>query len=418
MINDLKINLTDANLLADNSLTMRGGIRTKEKCPKCYGSFSGNPLHCPICLTTPKRHFIDLYEKSYGRLKLYSDKQGHPLDSYQRTQRVLEHIRYEIDQRIFDPKKYAAADLKDFKFENRIQYWYEGKLRETEKENLAESYTKKLKCYIDQYYTPFFKNKDVREIRTFHVKEFYDQLPKKSLKYYKNIMDALRNFFNSLYLYEYITQKPVFPKITVDKKAPKWLTYEGQLRMIEDFKAHYPDDVDIFTFCAFQGIRPGEARGVKIKDINFETTSLTVQRTYSGSSPKLRERVKSKVVRPRLINPDLLPMLKRLCKDKLPEAFVFTNPRNGLPYSYSSIDRRFTQTRKRLGLDITFYQATRHSVGSIAASNGVSLKAIQDVLGHTDIRTTLKYAHSDLQSQAAVFKKPGAVKKLSLKNNV
>jgi len=391
---------------------MRGSIRTKEKCPKCYGSFKGNPLHCPACLTTPKKYFIDIFQKGYGRLRLFSDKTGHPLDSYLRAQRVLESIRNEIDQKTFDPKKYAAADIKDFKFENRIQYWYEGKQREVEKENLAESYTKKLKCYIDQYYTPFFKSKDVREIRTFHVKEFYDQLPKKSLKYYKNIMDALRNFFNSLYLYEYITQKPVFPKITVDKKAPKWLTYEGQLRMIEDFKTHYPDDVDILIFCAFQGIRPGEARGLKIRDVNFETTSLTVQRTYSGSSPKLRERVKSKVVRPRLINPDLLPMLKRHCKDKLPDAFVFVNPRNGQPYSYSSIDRRFTQTRKRLGLDVTFYQATRHSVGSIAASNGVSLKAIQDVLGHTDIRTTLKYAHSDLQSQAAVFKKPAIVKEI------
>ena len=60
---------------------------------------------------------------------------------------------------------------------------------------------------------------------------------------------------------------------------------------------------------------------------------------------------------------------------------------------------------KHLGLDLTFYQATRHSVASQASSNGVAIQLIQKVLGHTDIRTTLKYADADLESTKAVFKK-------------
>ena len=111
----------------DYNLCMKGKIRTKEFCPKCEKSFEGNPLRCPACLTTPKKHFIDLYQKNYGRLKIYSDKTGHSLDSFARAQRVLEAIRYEIDQHIFDPQKYIKADLKLYLFETRVEALYKGK---------------------------------------------------------------------------------------------------------------------------------------------------------------------------------------------------------------------------------------------------------------------------------------------------
>ncbi len=48
-------------------------------------------------------------------------------------------------------------------------------------------------------------------------------------------------------------------------------------------------------------------------------------------------------------------------------------------------------------------QATRHSVASMAASSGVSIAIIKEVLGHTNIRTTQKYSHVDVLSQSQVF---------------
>lgn len=39
----------------------------------------------------------------------------------------------------------------------------------------------------------------------------------------------------------------------------------------------------------------------------------------------------------------------------------------------------------------------------MAASRGVSIAIIKEVLGHTDIRTTQKYAHVDVLSQVQVF---------------
>lgn len=49
------------------------------------------------------------------------------------------------------------------------------------------------------------------------------------------------------------------------------------------------------------------------------------------------------------------------------------------------------------------YQVARHSVASMAASSGVSIAIIKEVLGHKDIRTTQKYSHVDVLSQSQVF---------------
>ena len=39
----------------------------------------------------------------------------------------------------------------------------------------------------------------------------------------------------------------------------------------------------------------------------------------------------------------------------------------------------------------------------MAASSGVSIAIIKEVLGHTDIRTTQKYSHVNVLSQSQVF---------------
>ncbi len=387
------------------SLCMKGTIRTKERCPKCEEKFAGHPLACPKCLTKPNRYYIDLYQARFGRIKIYSDKTGLALDSHERANRVLESIRYEIDQHIFDPARYIAANIKDFRFEVRVEGWYQSKFKEVEKGNLAESYTSKLRLYIDKYYLSFFKGMDVRDIRTFHIQQFYEQLPStKSLKYLKNILCGLKHFLNTLHRFEYIAQKPIFPVIQVNQVTPKWIDYETQLKALESIPF---EDRPIFAFLMFQGVRPGEACALKVKDLNFKERYVLISRTFSYG--KLRERVKSKVSRPRLINPALLSMLTDLCKDKFPENFVFINPRTRTFYSDEALFRIWDKVRKQLNIDITLYEGTRHSLASIAVCNGASLNAIKDVLGHTDIRTTLKYAHSNLESQKVVFQIPEKV---------
>lgn len=108
---------------------MDGKIRSKQKCPQCKSNFSMSvvlelgphlQLCCPTCKTRPRKYYIDLYAKGFGKIKLYSDQQGNPLSSWEHAERVLVGIRYEIDQKRFDATKYAKKQLHEYLFENQI----------------------------------------------------------------------------------------------------------------------------------------------------------------------------------------------------------------------------------------------------------------------------------------------------------
>ncbi|MFQ5329062.1 MAG: hypothetical protein ACE5D4_03625 [Thermodesulfobacteriota bacterium] len=83
---------------------------------------------------------------------MYSDRQGRPLSSYEHAERVLTGIRYETDQKVFDPTKYVKSDVNRFRFESLIEAWYQDKKSEQEKGNRAKGYVRVLRTYIDNYY--------------------------------------------------------------------------------------------------------------------------------------------------------------------------------------------------------------------------------------------------------------------------
>lgn len=105
------------------SLSMVGAIRTKEKCPKCKKPFqeSQRGLSCRKCRTVPNRYHLYLYARGHGRVLIYSGPDGFPLDSWERAQRLLATIRFEMDQGSFNIKKYLSVHLKPLQFNNLVQ---------------------------------------------------------------------------------------------------------------------------------------------------------------------------------------------------------------------------------------------------------------------------------------------------------
>jgi integrase len=385
---------------------MTGKIRVARRslaCPKCGDFFEDigkKGYICPNCLTVPDRYYLDIHFRG-KRVRVFCDKQGKPLDSYERSFDLLAHINYEINDRSFDPSRYIKSEQKEFYFSVRMQDWIRIKEIELQKGRLAPSTLKAYKIYMGNYYVPYFKSRDIREIRTYDIEQFYLSLQHSlSPKYQKCLVDTLKNFFCHMHRLEYIEKMPVFPAVTVDEKTPSWISRQMQDKILSFIGQ---GDRSIFVFLTRQGIRPGEARSLKVKDMDFGRGILIVSRTFSENV--IHERTKSKRVFPRLINPELLPMLGSLCKNKFPESFVFSNPRTARPYNDKTINRIWNKACESAGVEIDLYNATRHSVASQASSKGAPLQAIKAVLGHTDFRTTLKYAINDLASQMIVFDK-------------
>lgn len=150
---------------------MKGVIRPisrQTNCPACDKKFQYLPklgYACPSCKTIPNRFRIDIHFAG-ERYFICSDKQGQALDSFQRALLLLSHIQHEIENHIFDPSKYVASDIKKFYFENLLVKWIAHKEREAEKGQLSYSYINPLKGHIRNYIKPYFKGKDIRDIRT------------------------------------------------------------------------------------------------------------------------------------------------------------------------------------------------------------------------------------------------------------
>jgi integrase len=382
---------------------MKGVIRPisrQTNCPACNKKFQHIPklgYACLACKTVPNRFRIDIHFSGH-RYFICSDKQGQALDSFQRALVLSSHIQHEIENHIFDPSRYVASDIKKYYFENLLAQWISDKEKEAGKDQLSYSYINPLKGHIRNYIKPHFIGKDVRDIRTIDIKEFCRQLPDKlAPKTQKNIINALENFFNTLLSDEILEKKPVFPRISVPEPAIKWCNREVQDSILNAIPDRHRF---IFFFLTRQGLRPAEAVAVKWEDIDLGNGILTVKRTMSNR--KIVERTKTRKVRPRLIHPDVLDILKSIPRG-LPNVYLFINPNSGKPYLTDTLQRLWKEACKAVSVDIELYQATRHSVASMAASSGVSIAIIKEVLGHTDIRTTQKYAHVNVLSQSQVF---------------
>lgn len=384
-----EISLTSSVQIVENPLiTSWGfsmkGIRPKGYCPKCNGTFKWNDRQgyiCPSCLTHPKRFLMDLFYKG-ERIRRATTIDGKTLRSFADAHALVNQAMNEIDSHRFDPAKWKSKDKLEFRFSYLIGKWYEEKEDLMKKGKLAYSYVPKLFTYMKHYYLPFFSHMDVREVFGIHIKDFSKQLPDRlSPKYQKNLLDALRHFFRWLKEDKLIDDVPSFPKIEIPEYDFKVISPETQktiLKLISEIHR------SIFVFLFNQGCRPSEARALKWKDINGDI--VTYRRTWSGR--KIKETTKTKRIRHNLLFPETIAYLP---SKRFPEDFVFIHG-NIHPYSADLLNKLFREATVQIGIDISLYEATKHSFGTRYINDGVSRDLLKEWFGHTKIETTERYA--------------------------
>ncbi|MDI6798228.1 MAG: tyrosine-type recombinase/integrase [Desulfatibacillaceae bacterium] len=72
--------------------------------------------------------------------------------------------------------------------------------------------------------------------------------------------------------------------------------------------------------------------------------------------------------------------------------FVFVNPKTGK--TWWDMRKAFARAKKAAGIDRPFrLHDLRHSFASNLVMNGTDLRTVQELLGHRNIKTTLRYSH-------------------------
>lgn len=137
------------------------------------------------------------------------------------------------------------------------------------------------------------------------------------------------------------------------------------------------------------GMRKGEILSIKWSDIDFKNRILQVRET------KNNER---RIV---TINNTLYQELSSIPRH-INSLYVFYN-KDGKPFK--DVRKSFATALKRAKISDFRFHDLRHTFASHLAMSGVSLKTIQQLLGHKDFSMTMRYAHlSEEYMQNAVQK--------------
>jgi integrase len=391
------IEVDSLQILLEEGGDMPGIIRSKGECQKCGEEFKHLPklgYICPECKTTPKRFFIDLWHQG-KRIRLFSDKTGQVLDTYQRAQTLLSHIRYEIQHHTFDPSKYIKSEISGNWVTTLLDKFLAFKL-----DSIAPSYKKDYER-MTKIAQDFFGTKDVREIRKLDVVNFKTHLEKNFTlkpKSIKNVMDLFKTFLRYLKNdLEVIDAVPAFPTIEVQGYSFKWLSPEEQVKLFE----YIPDGhKPIIAFLMLQGCRPGEARALRCKDVDLRDMTIAISATFSATVYREKRKGRGAQAAVIPIHPEMLDYLKNRVSNNLPEAYIFTNPNTGRFYTENALRRIWENVRVKADISksLRLYDATRHSFASQLVNMGSTIYKVSKLLGHTSTKTTEKYAHPNIES--------------------
>jgi integrase len=157
-----------------------------------------------------------------------------------------------------------------------------------------------------------------------------------------------------------------------------------------------------FAVCAamfLAGLRRGELFALRPEDLDWRTPKITVRHAWQLFNLKTRRigPIKGKKERVAPFEPVLQGAIKKLWEENGRHEFVFSYADGKTP-GPSWIIGRFAKWLERAGIDPEGRKlaphSSRHSLATLLEGRGLSLRYIQDLLGHSDHKTTAGYLHT------------------------
>lgn len=276
---------------------------------------------------------------------------------------------------------------------------------------------------IEKCIAPYFRAKKITlgELRALDIQEFYTYCQtvrrvsnNTIIHYHANLSKALKYALKK----DMIDVNPMFK---VDRPKPedhigKYYTAE-ELDLL--FRAVRGDGVEFAVLMAsFYGLRLSEIMGLRWQSIDFANNTISIDHTVvpaykDGKCITIaKDRAKNKSsCRSLPLVPQYRELLlemkahqeecKALCGNCwMGSEYVYVND-IGDKVKYGYVSQHFALVLKKNGLRKIKFHELRHSCASLLLKIGVSMKDIQEWLGHSNYNTTANiYAHLDTTSKS------------------
>ena len=196
-----------------------------------------------------------------------------------------------------------------------------------------------------------------------------------------NIRRNLSSFFSWLEEENYILKSPMkrIHKIKTDKVIKETLSDES-LEQLRD-NCDNLRDLAIIDLLASTGMRVGELVNINIDDVDFENRECVVFGKGNKERPVYFD-ARTKIHLRNYLNSRT---------DKNPALFVsLDKPYNRL--QISGVEIRLRNLGRRLGINKVHPHKFRRTVATRAIDKGMPIEQVQNLLGHSQIDTTMHYA--------------------------
>lgn len=181
------------------------------------------------------------------------------------------------------------------------------------------------------------------------------------------------------------------PQADIDGEEPRFLEYDEFARLLAEIPDHYKP---LVLFLVGTGARWSEATALAPNKVFLERGTVRIDRAWKWQGKGAGWKVgppKSKKSR-RTVNAAVIAL--KAISGLLDGEYVFTTPTGKVVRHNNFYNRVWLPAIQRAGLEGTRIHDLRHTHASWLISDGASLEAVQDQLGHESIITTRKtYGH-------------------------
>jgi integrase/recombinase XerD len=293
----------------------------------------------------------------------------------------------------FDYKKFAEeilsrlpSSLKEVTLQNFTEEY-----RAYIKSNRANKTLEGVNLVIKKLLSYFSPIKTLGSIELKDAEKLLDSLKKNAPKGIYNYHRTLRAMWNKAKQWNYVTENP-FEKVQLKKRQlgkPVFVTENQLEELLKNIKSEVVKDAVVTAF--YTGCRLGEIVNLTWQDVKLKDDLLII-----GNKDFETKGRKQRVV-------PIHPKVKEILIKRFPKIikrvkhYVFAKE-NGYPFTADYFSRSFKRACRLTGVEEEIhFHCLRHGAATKMIMNGAPLPAVQRILGHSNIHTTMIYTHPGIE---------------------